>query len=310
MGKRIGLKWRLTDTKPQHDKVVLITGSNSGIGLEMAKEFAGKGAEVVLACRNQAKAADATSRIKAQYPEANVRTLDLDLADLNSVKQAATAFMASAPHLDILINNAGVMIPPRGTTADGFELQVGTNHLGHFAFTAHLLPHLEKADEPRIVTVSSIAHTMGRLDLENMHGEGKRYDKWGQYGRSKLANLMFGLELSRRLKAAGSRVVSICSHPGYANTSLQRHSLIWRMVNNVALSPQRGAAPTLYAATEPDALLHPYWGPVGPLEAWGWTGKANISSRATNEEDAKQLWSWSEEQVGFAFDVPSSLGQS
>ena len=309
MGKKIGFKWRLSDTGAQHGKVVLITGSNSGIGFEMAKEFAGKGAEVVLACRNQTKATDAASRIMTRYPEANVRTLDLNLADLNSVKQAAAAFIASTPHLDILINNAGVMIPPKGTTADGFELQVGTNHLGHFAFTAHLLPHLEKADKPRIVTVSSIAHTMGRLDLKNMHGEGKRYDKWGQYGRSKLANLMFGLELSRRLKAAGSRVVSISSQPGYANTSLQRHSLIWRMLNNVALSPQRGAAPTLYAATEPDALLHPYWGPVGPLEAWGWTGKANISSRATNEEDAKQLWSWSEEQVGFAFDVASLTGQ-
>jgi NAD(P)-dependent dehydrogenase (short-subunit alcohol dehydrogenase family) len=244
-----------------------------------------------------------------RYPEANVRTLDLNLADLNSVKQAAAAFIASTPHLDILINNAGVMIPPKGTTADGFELQVGTNHLGHFAFTAHLLSHLEKADAPRIVTVSSIAHTMGRLDLKNMHGEGKRYDKWGQYGRSKLANLMFGLELDRRLKAAGSRIVSLCSHPGYANTSLQRHSLMWRLLNNVALSPQRGAAPTLYAATEPEALLHPYWGPVGPLEAWGWTGRAKMSSRATNEEDAKQLWSWSEEQVGFAFDVASLTGQ-
>jgi NAD(P)-dependent dehydrogenase (short-subunit alcohol dehydrogenase family) len=310
MGKKIGVKWRLSDTKPQHGKVVLITGANSGIGFEMALEFAGKGAEVVLACRNQAKATEAKKRILAEHPGANVRALDLDLADLNALKRAARTFMATTSHLDVLINNAGVMIPPKSTTADGFELQVGTNHLGHFAFTAHLLPHLDKADDPRIVTVSSIAHTMGRLNLQNMHGEGKRYDKWGQYGRSKLANLMFALELDRRLKAAGSRIVSLCGHPGYANTSLQRHSMMWRFFNNMALSAPRGAAPIVYAATEPDALNHPYWGPVGPLEAWGWTGRARMSKAAMNEEDAKRLWTWSEDQIGFAFDVPSMLAQS
>ena len=310
MGKKIGLKWRLSDTKSQIGKVVLITGANTGIGFEMAMEFARKGAEVVLACRNQAKATEATLRIRGEYPEANVQTLDLDLADLNAVKRAASAFMESTPHLDILINNAGVMIPPKSTTVDGFELQVGTNHLGHFALTAYLLPHLRKAENPRIVTVSSIAHTMGRLNLENMHGEGKRYDKWGQYGRSKLANLMFALELDRRLKAAGSRIVSLCGHPGYANTSLQRHSTMWRFLNNMALSAPRGAAPIVYAATEPGALNHPYWGPVGPLEAWGWTGKAKMSKAATNEEDAKRLWAWSEGQIGFAFDVALILAQS
>jgi NAD(P)-dependent dehydrogenase (short-subunit alcohol dehydrogenase family) len=310
MGKKIGLKWRLSDTKSQIGKVVLITGANTGIGFEMAMEFARKGAEVVLACRNQAKATEATLRIRGEYPEANVQTLDLDLADLNAVKRAASAFMESTPHLDILINNAGVMIPPKSTTVDGFELQVGTNHLGHFALTAYLLPHLRKAENPRIVTVSSIAHTMGRLNLENMHGEGKRYDKWGQYGRSKLANLMFALELDRRLKAAGSRIVSLCGHPGYANTSLQRHSMMWRFLNNMALSAPRGAAPIVYAATEPGALNHPYWGPVGPLEAWGWTGKAKMSKAATNEEDAKRLWAWSEGQIGFAFDVALILAQS
>ena len=209
--------------------------------------------------------------------------------------------MASFPHLDLLINNAGVMIPPRGTTADGFELQVGTNHLGHFALTAHLLPHLEKAPKPRVVTVSSIAHTMGRLDLANMHGEGKRYDKWGQYGRSKLANLMFALELNRRLNANGSHVVSLASHPGYANTSLQRHSLMWRIFNTVALSPERGAAATVFAATEAEALDHPYWGPVGPLEAWGWTGRANVSKRAQRLDDAAALWAWSEKVTGVSF---------
>jgi len=309
MSKKIGIKWRLSDTSPQTGKRVLITGSNSGIGFEMAMEFASKGAEVVLACRNSAKAEAAAARIRTRHHAANVRTLTLDLADLNAVKHAAKELMTTTSHLDLLINNAGVMIPPKATTADGFELQVGTNHLGHFALTAHLLPLLEKAKAPRIVTVSSIAHSMGRLNLENMHGEGKRYDKWGQYGRSKLANLMFALELDRRLKAAGSHIVSRCSHPGYANTSLQRHSLVWRLLNTVALSAPRGAAPTLYAATEPGALDHPYWGPVGFLEAWGWAGKAKMSRAATNEEDARRLWAWSEHEVGFSFDVASILAQ-
>ena len=209
-------------------------------------ELSGKGAEVILACRSRPRAEEARGRILERHPQAVVHFIELDLADLKSVQRAANEVIAAFPRLDVLINNAGVMIPPRSTTADGFELQVGTNHLGHFAFTAHLLPHLEKASSPRVVTVSSIAHTMGRLDLANMHGKGKRYDKWGQYGRSKLANLMFALELDRRLKASGSNMVSLASHPGYANTSLQRHSLMWRVLNTVALSPERGAAATVF----------------------------------------------------------------
>ena len=301
--KRLKQKWRLSDTAPQDGVIVLITGSNSGIGFEMAMELAGKGAEVILACRSIERAEGAQKRILGRHQDGMVHLLELDLADLKSVERAATEVMATFPRLDVLINNAGVMIPPRSTTNDGFELQVGTNHLGHFALTAHLLPHLEKAEKPRIVTVSSIAHTMGRLDLSNMHGEGKRYDKWGQYGRSKLANLMFALELNRRLKASGSHVVSLASHPGYANTSLQRHSLMWRMLNTVALSPERGAAATVFAATESEALGHPYWGPVGPLEAWGWTGRANISKRAQAIDDATALWTWSETATGVPFTV-------
>ena len=299
--KRLKQKWRLSDTSAQEGTVVLITGSNCGIGFEMAMELSGKGAEVILACRSRPRAEKARERILERHPQAVVQIIELDLADLKSVKRAAAEVIATFPRLDVLINNAGVMIPPRSTTTDGFELQVGTNHLGHFAFTAHLLPHLEKASKPRVVTVSSIAHTMGRLDLANMHGKGKRYDKWGQYGRSKLANLMFALELDRRLKASGSHVVSLASHPGYANTSLQRHSLMWRVLNTVALSPERGAAATVFAATEPEALDHPYWGPVGPLEAWGWTGRARMSRRAKHLDDAAALWAWSEAETGVSF---------
>ena len=301
--KRLKQKWRLSDTAEQKDTIVLITGSNSGIGFEMAMELVGKGAEVILACRHPARAEEAKKRILQRHTEGRIHLVSLDLADLGSIEMAAAEVASSFPRLDVLINNAGVMIPPRGTTNDGFELQVGTNHLGHFALTARLFPLLEKSAAPRVVTVSSIAHTMGRLDLSNMHGKGKRYDKWGQYGRSKLANLMFALELDRRLKASGSHVVSLASHPGYANTSLQRHSLMWRLLNNVALSPQRGAAATVFAATEEEALSHPYWGPVGPLEAWGWTGRANISKRAQHREDARALWTWSEKVTGVRFPV-------
>ena len=301
--KRLKQKWRLSDTAAQTDTIVLITGSNSGIGFEMAMELVGKGAEVILACRQRTRAEEAKKRILQRHADGRVHLVSLNLADLESIEMAAAEVVSSFPRLDVLINNAGVMIPPRGTTKDGFELQVGTNHLGHFALTARLFPLLEKAVAPRVVTVSSIAHNMGRLDLANMHGEGKRYDKWGQYGRSKLANLMFALELDRRLKASGSHVVSLASHPGYANTSLQRHSLMWRLLNNVALSPQRGAAATVFAATEEEALSHPYCGPVGPLEAWGWPGRANISQRAQHREDARALWTWSEKVTGVTFPV-------
>ncbi len=301
--KRLKQKWRLSDTAEQKGTIVLITGSNSGIGFEMAMELVGKGAEVILACRQRTRAEEAKKRILQRHTEGRIHLVSLDLADLGSIEMAAAEVASLFPRLDVLINNAGVMIPPRGTTNDGFELQVGTNHLGHFALTARLFPLLEKSAAPRVVTVSSIAHTMGRLDLSNMHGEGKRYDKWGQYGRSKLANLMFALELDRRLKASGSHIVSLASHPGYANTSLQRHSLMWRLLNNVALSPQRGAAATVFAATEAEALSHPYWGPVGLLEAWGWPGRANISQRAQHLEDAQALWAWSEKVTGVTFPV-------
>ena len=184
------------------------------------------------------------------------------------------------------------MIPPKSTTADGFELQVGTNHLGHFAFTAHLLPHLEKASEPRIVTVSSIAHTMGRLKFDNMHGEGRRYDKWGQYGRSKLANLMFALELDRRLKSAGSRQFSVRS------PWLCEHIAATPFID-VAPVQQRGPFCLPWCSPHPlrrngtRGVESPVLGPRGPLEAWGWTGKARMSRAATNEEDARRLWAWS-----------------
>jgi NAD(P)-dependent dehydrogenase (short-subunit alcohol dehydrogenase family) len=196
------------------------------------------------------------------------------------------------------------MIPPQSTTADGFELQIGTNHFGHFALTSHLMSLLTAAPQPRVVTLSSIAHWAGQIDLEDINGKEKKYDKWAMYSQSKLANLLFALELDRRLKAAGSHIESFASHPGYSNTDLQRHSLAWRCLNPVfGMKAVKGAAATLYAATEPNAIDHRYWGPIGMLEARGWTGKAKITPRAANEEIARQLWAHTEALTGIKFQL-------
>ena len=300
--KKIGIKWKASMMPSQEGKRVVVTGSNSGIGFEMAMALAGHGAHVIMACRNSEKADVAKVRILEAHPQAQVTVEIVDLAELKSIHAFTERLRNADQPLDILINNAGVMIPPASTTADGFELQIGTNHIGHFALTAGLLPLLERAAAGRIVTVSSIAHWAGRIDFEDLNGRQKKYNKWGMYSQSKLANLLFALELDRRLKAAGSSVESFASHPGYSNTQLQRHSLLWRILNvGFAVAPSKGAAPTLYAATEADARSHRYWGLVGPMEAWGWTGRANITPHAADETTAKRLWALTEELSGVPF---------
>ena len=302
--KKIGIKWKAQDVADQSGKIAIVTGSNTGIGFQMALVLADKGAHVILACRNLEKAEAAKRQILKSSPNAKVEVEILDLADLSDVEMFATRIKNSHERVDILINNAGVMIPPKSTTKDGFELQIGTNHFGHFALTSRLMPLLSVAEKPRIVTLSSIAHWAGVIDLEDINGEKKKYDKWGMYSQSKLANLLFALELDRRLKAAGSHIESFGSHPGYSNTDLQRYSLGWRFLNPLfGMKPIRGAAPTLYAATEPDALIHRYWGPIGLLEARGWTGKAKITPRASNKEMARKLWEHTESMIGIQFQI-------
>ena len=302
--KKIGIKWKAQDVAHQSGKIAVVTGSNTGIGFQVALILADKGAHVVLACRNLEKAETAREKMLKSSPHAQIFVEELDLADLSNVEAFATRLKKSHQHVDILINNAGVMIPPQSTTKDGFELQIGTNHFGHFALTSHLMPLLSAAEKPRIVTLSSIAHWSGVIDLEDINGEKKKYNKWGMYSQSKLANLLFALELDRRLKAAGSHIESFGSHPGYSNTDLQRYSLAWRILNPLfGIQPIKGAAPTLYAATEPDAIAHRYWGPIGLLEARGWTGKAKITSRAADEEMARKLWEYSESLLGIHFQI-------
>lgn len=302
--KKIGIKWKVEDMTSQKGKIAIVTGSNTGIGYQMALALAEKGAMVVLACRNLEKGEKARSDIIESSPGALITVEELDLANLESIEAFGQRLVKSHGHVDILINNAGVMIPPQSTTADGFELQIGTNHFGHFALTSHLMPLLSAAKHPRIITLSSIAHWSGRIDLNDINGKTKKYDKWAMYSQSKLANLLFALELDRRLKAAGSHIESFGSHPGYSNTDLQRHSLAWRCLNPLfGMKPIKGAAPTLYAATIPDAINHRYWGPIGILEARGWTGKAKITARAADEEMARKLWDHTEALTGIKFQL-------
>ncbi len=296
------MEWDEGMMEDQSGKVVIVTGSNTGIGFYMARALASKGASVTMACRSPEKAELAKLSILEEFPESEVSVSDLDLADLSSVKAFSEKFTSEGERLDILINNAGVMIPPKSFTNDGFELQFGTNHLGHFALTGHLLPVLESTEGSRVVTVSSIAHNPGVIDFDDLNGERKRYNKWGFYSQSKIANLTFSLELARRLGERGSGVSAIASHPGYSATDLQRHSLFWRFLNLfVAMPAKKGAEATLYAATEKGALEYPYWGPTGVIEMRGRTGRAKINAKAQSEETARRLWDVSESLTGVRF---------
>ncbi|MBB3036527.1 oxidoreductase [Hoyosella altamirensis] len=294
-------------TGTQRRKAV-VTGANSGIGYFTAVELARAGDSVVLACRNEQKAAAAADEIRAEIPNADVESAKLDLASLASVREFADSQSGS---LDLLINNAGVMMPPRRLeTADGFELQFGTNHLGHFALTALLLPRLLEAAEPRVVTVSSLAHRQRRqLDFEDPQ-EVRSYDPHRAYARSKLANLMFALELDRRARAAGSPLVSNAAHPGFSATGLYgsddglgSNPVLRKLAplgaRAVSQSAKAGALPTLYAANKGGAGS--YTGPRALMETRGKPGPAKISRVAQNKQLAADLWGMSEELTGVTF---------
>jgi NAD(P)-dependent dehydrogenase (short-subunit alcohol dehydrogenase family) len=279
------MAWRLADMPDQSGRVIIVTGANSGIGLEAAKALARKGARVVMACRNRIKA-------EAVQPEVGdgSEVRELDLASLESVR--AFAYAWEGP-IDVLVNNAGIMAVPLGRTVDGFESQLGTNFLGPFALTALLLPHVTD----RVVTLSSGVHRMGRIDLADPNFEHRRYQRWTAYGQSKLADLMFAYELQRRLLLDGSAVRSIAAHPGYAATNLQANlgrvaltSRDWMQRVGLVQDAAGGALPTLYAATAPDLPGGSFVGPSGPMEQ---TGPPRIvgSSAASRDLDTQYaLW--------------------
>jgi NAD(P)-dependent dehydrogenase (short-subunit alcohol dehydrogenase family) len=288
-------KWTADDIPSLQGKTAVVTGSNSGIGLIAARELARHGAHVVLAVRNTTKGEEAAATIDA---DREVRKLDL--ADLSSVHAFADAWEGD---LDILVNNAGIMAVPKGKTADGFESQIGTNHLGHFALTNLLLPHIKD----RVVTVSSGAHRIGSIRLDDLNWEKGHYTRWRAYGQTKLANLLFTQELQRRLNDAGSDVRAVAAHPGYAETNLQSHTgsalqnAMMKAGNMLfAQSAEMGALPTLYAATQ-DIPGDSFVGPDGLGEQRGHPHLVSRSGAANTADTAKKLWTLSEELTGVSF---------
>jgi len=307
------MRWTHEQIPDQSGRTVVVTGANSGIGLEAVKALARAGAHVVLACRDPRKADAALGAVRAEARQASLDVLPLDLASLASVRDFAKAFADRHARLDVLVNNAGVMAIPRRTTADGFEMQLGTNHLGHFALTGLLLERLLAAPAPRVVTVSSTAHRGGRMRFDDLHGE-RRYTRWGAYGQSKLANLLFSYELARRAEAAGHALVAAACHPGYSATNLQFVGARMdgsRWMESVMSAANRlfsqdaamGALPTLYAATAPEVRGGDYIGPDRFFETWGHPKKVGSSVRSRDREAARRLWEISEEMTGVRYEA-------
>lgn len=309
----MGAQWTADDLPNLSGKTIVVTGGNSGIGYCAALELARKGARVVLACRDQSKASKAADAIRAAHANAAVDVMALDLASLASVRAFADAFHRQHARLDVLCNNAGVMALPPRKTADGFEMQIGTNHLGHFALTGQLLDLLRSTAGARVVNVSSGAHRAGWIRFDDLHWE-RGYRKWFAYGQSKLANLLFTYELQRRLAAANIPVISVACHPGYAATNLQAAgprmagSTLMEQVTALgnrlfAQSAEMGALPTLFAIAAADVRGGDYIGPDGAGEMHGHPRKVQSNPRSHDESTARRLWDLSEQltQVRYAF---------
>jgi NAD(P)-dependent dehydrogenase (short-subunit alcohol dehydrogenase family) len=298
-------RWTAAEIPDQTGRLAVVTGANSGLGLVTSRELARAGAEVVMACRNMDKGRMAAEEVRAAASGGAVRLEQLDLADLSSVEAFADRFPAD--RIDLLINNAGLMAPPRRLTADGFESQFGTNHLGHFALTGRLLDRLLAAPEPRVVTVSSQAHRTGRINFSDLQGE-RHYIRWLAYGQAKLANLMFCFELQRRSSEAGSPLRSMAAHPGYSRTNLQFaappiYERAAMAVTNllIAQSAEQGALPSLYAATYPDLPGGSFVGPDGFMEGRGYPHLVTAARKAYDEQAWQRLWEVSEELTGVRF---------
>ena len=302
-------QWSTTDIPDQTGRLAVVTGANTGLGFETAKALAAKHATVVLAVRNVDKGKQAAAAITAATPGADVHVQPLDLSSLTSVREAAAALRDAHPQIDLLINNAGVMYTPKQTTVDGFEMQFGTNHLGHFALTGLLLDRLTATPGSRIVTVSSIGHRLrAAIHFDDLQWE-RSYSRVGAYGQSKLANLLFTYELQRRLAAAGSKTMAVAAHPGGSNTELARNSPAPLRVLNAAFgrfvtqSAAMGALPTLRAATDPGVIGGQYYGPAGFRELRGWPRVVESSTQSHDAEIQRRLWSVSEELTGVTYPV-------
>jgi NAD(P)-dependent dehydrogenase (short-subunit alcohol dehydrogenase family) len=311
-------RWGSDDIPDQTGRTVLVTGANSGLGLATAEALAGAGARVLLACRNAEKAARALELVAARAAERDGPepvVVALDLADLASVQACAAEVAGLVEHLDVLVNNAGVMALPLRRTADDFEMQLGTNHLGHFALTGRLLPALLAAEAPRVVNVSSNAHKFGKIRWDDPNWERGRYSKWQAYGQTKLANLLFSSELQRRAIAAATKLLVASAHPGYTATELSSvgPSMSGNKLMGMATalferaagqSVAMGALPQLYAASMPDVGPDEYFGPDGPGEFRGHPTRVRRSDAASNLTEATRLWKLSERLTGVTYPWP------
>jgi len=308
--KGIPHAWGVADIPDQTGRVALVTGANSGTGLEAAKALAGRGAHVILACRRLERALGAEQSILAAHPGASLERVELDLSSLDSVGEAARTVLKRHGRLDLLINNAGVMIPPFSRTSEGFELQFGTNHLGHFALTGHLLPLLQATPGSRVVNMSSGAHKFGRIRFEDLQFA-RGYKAWAAYAQSKIANLMFTFELQRRLARAGSGTLAVAAHPGWSRTELQRHAArnpfmrVFMSTFGAFLSQDaaQGALPLLRAAVDPEVAGGAYYGPAEYAEMVGAPVRVQPSARAVDEEVQGRLWKISERLTQVAYPV-------
>lgn len=305
------MSWGEADIPDQSGRTAVVTGANGGLGLETARALAAAGANVVMAARNQERAAEAMERIRGSVPDARLTLVPLDLGSLDSVQKAAERILAEHQTIDLLINNAGVMGIPERRTADGFEMQLGVDHLGHFALTARLLPALLRAQAARIVTVTSSAHHMGRaVDPENPNLDG-RYGPWRAYNQAKLANFHFGLGLHRRLSKAGKSAASLVTHPGLSNTELQAVSVeetdgglsqrfFLALARNVGMSPAEGALSQLRAATDPKAKSGEFY---GPLFVTNGPPVRKPVLRPGNNRAIEKLWQVSERETGLELEA-------
>jgi NAD(P)-dependent dehydrogenase (short-subunit alcohol dehydrogenase family) len=302
-------KWTSADVPDQTGRVAIVTGANTGIGYEAAAVLAGKGAHVVLAVRNLDKGKSAVERITATAPHADVTLQELDLTSLDNVRRASDELRAAYPQIDLLINNAGVMYTPKSTTRDGFELQFGTNHLGHFALTGQLLDNMLPVEGSRVVTIASQAHRLlAKIHFDDLQLE-RSYNRVAAYGQSKLANLLFTYELARRLAAKGAPTIAVAAHPGGSSTELTRNlpglirppaKFLWALV---AQSAAMGALPTLRAATDPEVRNAQYYGPDGIGEQRGHPKLVESSAQSHDEDTQRRLWTVSEELTGVTYPV-------
>ncbi len=301
-------RWTADDIGDQSGRIALVTGANSGLGLETSAALAAHGAHVLMAARNQERLEAAMAEVRSRHGGASVEPLVVDLASLESIRSASAEVLSAHPRLDLLIDNAGVMAIPRAETADGFEMQFGTNHLGHFALTGLLLPALATTPSSRVVVVTSLARRIGRIDFDDLHGR-KRYGRWKAYGQSKLANLLFVEELERRLRATELETIAVAAHPGYAATNLQ-HGSNWfentyYTIGNILFAQPAGpgAWPQLYAATAPSVRGGELYGPGSMGGSRGFPVRNRIEGAALDRVNAGRLWALSVRETDVHYDV-------